>query len=1193
MKREYSGNISSYKVIFGFFILSLAIISVLFRGGNIVGGGEAGAAFYDLSRVYTINRMAWSDIFLGLNSGLTSVSSPTFGFLAFLQTLGVPGYVIQAGFFLMILFLSLYSMYRFTAELFPKASLVAWVFSALFYQFNLFSIANIWNRFLPNVMLFYAVLPLILWLFIRGLRLQKYFYAVLISLLTVVFSYAFSAPAQVLIFWIIILFTSLYYYFLISRNRFVLKFFLVTSFLWTFFNFWWVSQELYFRFSTTFSVASELFFSQTGNLSTFTTLSNLLGKLSNIFLLKHGTFFSTSKNYPFDWPLIFNHPLVAVLSWLLFITVTLFAIRKRRSKWVAFLLTLFVLAVLGSKGNSPPLGEVLGFGFQRVLLLQFFRNPFEKLGMVLALSFSPLVGLAVIEILSLTTGWKTPARTTTAFFLVSFLVFMSFPFWTGLIFTSGNPPANDPTVGIQIEVPKYYQEADQWLSSRPGEFRHITFPLGPGEGIYYQWPKGYVGLEQSSLLFSNSGISHVTTVPYYADIARSLEEIFVKHSGFYKVASLLNVKYLVLRPDIDFKLSGMRDPKSIEDLLKKRALDPPSMLTVDEKFGPLKFYRFSDDVVLPKIYAATGIIKSNANGRLEDMLVAKGGQKDMIFVPPKGEEGTFLSEKESTVVTGNIELFEIDGPQYPKFTEAPYIFPYVRHLPSSRFYQLILLKERVEGIAKIRSEGKVTWEILRLGKRLIEARESLQQKDFGSAMIALNQYKEKFPYVFSQVKLLSASLKRPGERVWREKELFETFNSHLFLLKQFEASSLNDDGYVTELLGRFKKEASNTKVLPFQDLLESDSFPIKNRVIYQLEVKDSGKYEILIPKTKFFPESFDLKGEVLLQIDDQLEKRKLVVRGDLVSFGEATFEEGLHEIGFNQLPVVNLAEHDDFSLQTVSKKEELVIPISDFDPYTQYKISFDYWIRYGDALGFAVNHNTDKPVIGKDREIDYYYSKRLAPDNYWFDLKSFSTVFNPNPSADTANLVFGVSPWNNCEELFVKEKDECRDQVFKKTYDKPTYVSVSNLRVTPKLPRTLFLLSKRENKLAMPEAVTFDKVNPTRYLVSVNGANEPFLLAFSELYDSGWKAYLREEIPVGRRDKIWETWGQSYISDQDHFLVNGYANSWWIDKTGDFEIVLDFFPQRLLYIGYLVSGISSFFGLSYLMFILVKNKFKK
>jgi len=60
-----------------------------------------------------------------------------------------------------------------------------------------------------------------------------------------------------------------------------------------------------------------------------------------------------------------------------------------------------------------------------------------------------------------------------------------------------------------------------------------------------------------------------------------------------------------------------------------------------------------------------------------------------------------------------------------------------------------------------------------------------------------------------------------------------------------------------------------------------------------------------------------------------------------------------------------------------------------------------------------------------------------------------------------------------------------------------------------------------------------------------------------------------------------ETWGLKPIADDRHYLVNGYANSWHItpeDAGGaeDYELVVEFWPQRLFYLGLFISGLTLF-----------------
>ena len=80
-----------------------------------------------------------------------------------------------------------------------------------------------------------------------------------------------------------------------------------------------------------------------------------------------------------------------------------------------------------------------------------------------------------------------------------------------------------------------------------------------------------------------------------------------------------------------------------------------------------------------------------------------------------------------------------------------------------------------------------------------------------------------------------------------------------------------------------------------------------------------------------------------------------------------------------------------------------------------------------------------------------------------------------------------------------------------------------------------------------------------------------------------------DNLPNGN---IFETWFQKPLNNNNnHLMANGYANSWVIDTdeicansnvkciknadgTYDFELVVEFWPQRLFYIGLVLSGVA-------------------
>ena len=102
--------------------------------------------------------------------------------------------------------------------------------------------------------------------------------------------------------------------------------------------------------------------------------------------------------------------------------------------------------------------------------------------------------------------------------------------------------------------------------------------------------------------------------------------------------------------------------------------------------------------------------------------------------------------------------------------------------------------------------------------------------------------------------------------------------------------------------------------------------------------------------------------------------------------------------------------------------------------------------------------------------------------------------------------------------------------------------------------RHFFLLSSKAENNEEPVDMSFEKVNPTRYIVHINAA-KPFALVFSESYHKEWIAYID-----GRQ-----------IPDEYHFIANGYANAWYINKTGTYTITLEFWPQKLFYTGSAIS----------------------
>lgn len=116
--------------------------------------------------------------------------------------------------------------------------------------------------------------------------------------------------------------------------------------------------------------------------------------------------------------------------------------------------------------------------------------------------------------------------------------------------------------------------------------------------------------------------------------------------------------------------------------------------------------------------------------------------------------------------------------------------------------------------------------------------------------------------------------------------------------------------------------------------------------------------------------------------------------------------------------------------------------------------------------------------------------------------------------------------------------------------------------------------SKILDKLNIPKSsssleVNYQKINTTKYLLHIKHAVTPFLLNFSELYNDEWKAYYNDGKEVN-----------------NHMRVNIFANSWVVDRQGDFDMVVEFSPQYWMDIGEKISAISSIIMLGTVIYIL-------
>ncbi|MBU1031645.1 hypothetical protein KKE03_01835 [Patescibacteria group bacterium] len=637
------------KTIIFILVAAVILVTIWFRDGHIMGTAEDSLIFYNISRFLPESQFAWMEhpglgrVTINLTAG-----RPTYEALTFLHQLGLANFLIQAIVFWFILVSAGTGIYLLVREFFPHLSSKYALLSVLFYWFNPLSLVNVWNRFLTDYIFSFGLLPIATFIFVRGLNRRSYLWPFILVLILPLYSFAFTYLAFDILLWIFFFFITLLF-FLTHRQLpgklFYIKYFLLSLLLFSFTNIWWISQLASFNLFNNIN-SSVLNFDISGNLGTLDVLSKKMGNLTDVFSLTNASFVNENSLY---WVRIFHLPPFIVISYLIIAGILYAIIKGIKNSSILILGGLFFISIYLAKGINPPFGEIYQFIFANVPYLQVFRNPFEKASFILSLSASLLIGYSVFNLSQQLPKFRQLLYIT---FLGFIAVMWGFPFYTGLVFTSPESPANNPQIGYKVQVPEYYQEADQWLSSQGENFRFIGFPLGD-EGITYNWEKGYSGVELSSALFSTPGILHNTAVPYYHTLVPQIQETLLTQDDFLKLANALNARFLFVRHDINFELRKMEDPAAIDKNLASR--EKNDEIKKVALFGQLTFWenlKWQDRT----FYPANKIINSPSQEVVELLSV------DVL-------QGDVLVDEQENLQLQDVKLPEIS---YEKINPARY-----------------------------------------------------------------------------------------------------------------------------------------------------------------------------------------------------------------------------------------------------------------------------------------------------------------------------------------------------------------------------------------------------------------------------------------------------------------------------------------------------------------------------------------
>jgi hypothetical protein len=102
------------------------------------------------------------------------------------------------------------------------------------------------------------------------------------------------------------------------------------------------------------------------------------------------------------------------------------------------------------------------------------------------------------------------------------------------------------------------------------------------------------------------------------------------------------------------------------------------------------------------------------------------------------------------------------------------------------------------------------------------------------------------------------------------------------------------------------------------------------------------------------------------------------------------------------------------------------------------------------------------------------------------------------------------------------------------------------------------------------QIVDYKKINPTKYILDIKNATRPYTISFAESYDPMWIAY----SDTNNKDSNVQNG-----NDNSHFKTSSIplysiVNGFFVNKTGDYTLIIEYKPQNWFIQGGIVSIIT-------------------
>ena len=633
-----------------------------------------------------------------------------------------------------------------------------------------------------------------------------------------------------------------------------------------------------------------------------------------------------------------------------------------------------------------------------------------------------------------------------------------------------------------------------------------------------------------------------------------------------KLLNLMAVKYIIMPDDPLqdlYKWFGSREEFSlyIHQNIQNNSWS-------EKKIGDIALWQNKTNP-MPHIMSVSDVIYVTGTVGLKDIISLPTGRQYAYYFEqpaPANNEPALIQASQIDAVA-NCILCDIDN----LYSTSDIFPPYARILPDSALYPFIIWKEN-RSLNSVSLDQKAKKSAFYASKRVVElqglvnngAKLVYMQESVNrliSELALINQYVATLPSNPSD-NATNSNLAYIGDYLTLEGKILQGISN----------TATDKDTLTLMQIAGYK----TAKLLDIVGKKAWESSGDKRR--YTASIPSAGKYTVLIKEDS---ESNLVQNSIMA--DKQILYRQNAKNG-FINYGNITLSQGTFPIELTAKPVNLIASNSAKVIIPANAYSSYVsIPIKKLsDPLSNYQVSFDYKTSDGLSTIIAVqdDYHTSLHVSGN------IFSK-IVGDTYAGRWAHFTGEFKPT---------YGISH----PHLLIK--------VFQAAGD-TTQLQVENISIT-KVANPIIVFNKQQTENTIP-SITFKENTPVDYTVLVHNAQKPFVLSFSEGYDSGWKMsldnttspftesaganttqYNSKEIINNSFTNPFGVFAYVFapqVQRNQHLRLNSFGNGWVVDKKGTYTLHIYFFPQVIFLAGLGVSTITAFVIIYLLMRALRKK----